>query len=72
MVRKNARKVRAYMQREATEHVDWDTNECSATGLAEDAAEEFNLWGPAPEYEIPEWVLKIALEVATTEEVEIQ
>jgi len=64
MNRKIKQKTRAYMKREASNHVDLTTGECCETSLAEDAADALDLYGPAPDFEIPEWVFELAFEVA--------
>ena len=61
-------RIRNYMNTEAKEHVDLDTAELNCTTLAEDAAKHFDLYGPAPNYDIPEVVFELAFELSVREE----
>jgi len=55
--------VKAYMREVYDEHVAPLTGEGNATLLAEDAAQVLDLYGPAPEYDIPDVVFEWAHEV---------
>lgn len=44
--------------------IDPKTDEVNLTGLGEAACLNFDLYGPAPDYEIPEILFEIAVEVA--------
>ena len=59
----NKREVAAYMRREIGDHIDI-TGEANTTAMAEDAADEFSLYGPTVDCEIPEWVYDLAVDVA--------
>lgn len=61
-------KVRAYMHQEVEELTDFYTGEINATALAEDAANFFNIYGPPPSYDIPDWVFEYAADIADKHE----
>jgi hypothetical protein len=57
-------KVRNWMRREVLNYLD-DCNEINCTKLAEDAADEFNLYVDDPEEgTIPEWVFDMSFQVS--------
>jgi len=55
--------VKAWMREHAVRHVD-SCGELDLTGLAETAAEEFEVYLPDPDATIPEWVFEMATTVA--------
>lgn len=56
------KKVRAWMTQHVDEYVD-ECNEYDCTKLAEDAAQEFDLYEDNDTFTIPEWVFDLAVEV---------
>lgn len=56
-------KAVVYMFDSAKEHVDPKTGELRLTSLAEDTCDEFDLYGPAPEFDIPERLFELAFDV---------
>ena len=64
-------KTRAYMHQEVRRHVDPYTNEVNATALAEAAASLFDLYGPEPDYDIPDWVYECARGIADMHEAKL-
>jgi len=56
--------VLTWMRNAAPNYVDRMTGEVNATGLAESAANNFNLYENRTDYPIPEWVFDLAAEVA--------
>ena len=55
--------VYQYMRGRTFAHLDRATGEVSATGLAEDTADAFDLW-VGDEADIPDWVFELAAEAA--------
>ena len=55
--------VKAWMREHARHHVDL-CGELNLTGLAENAADEFEVYGADPDATIPEWVFDMASDVA--------
>lgn len=53
-------KVKRWMENNRSEYID-DCNEVNYTGLAEGAAQEFDLYEDNEEATIPEWVFDLAL-----------
>ena len=56
--------VRVYLNNIVENYTDAYTGEVNCTEMAEEAAMTFNLYGPEPECEIPEWVYLYAVDVA--------
>ncbi len=56
-------KVKRWMQQHVRDHVDRQTDEVNNTSLAEEAASEFNIYEDNRDYEIPEEVFDLSLEV---------
>lgn len=56
--------VRVFLHQIVGDHTDPYTGEINCTMMAEEAALMFNLYGPAPACDIPEWVYEYAAEVA--------
>ena len=61
------RTVKEYMRSVLKEYTSPWTGEVNTTLLAEDACNEFNGYGPAPEYDIPEEYFEWAFEVDEAE-----
>ena len=57
-------KVREYLQTRSSYWTDPKTGEVNCTALAEDAALEFDLDDGPPEYNVPEWLFDLAVEIA--------
>jgi hypothetical protein len=71
--------VKRYMQAEVYEeqgyrgpYIDPTCLDVNTTALAEAAAYEFELYGPAPDFEIPEEVFELAMVVGEHVEAEIK
>ncbi len=58
----NRATVKAYMLSCADEHID-NCGEVDMTNLAEDACQNFNAWGPYPNYNAPDEFFDWAFEV---------
>lgn len=58
--------VRVYLNNVVEDRTDTYTGEVNCTEMAEEAAMTYNLYGPGPEYEIPEWVYEYAVDVAAS------
>lgn len=56
--------VRGWMKNNCWQYVDL-CNEVNCTRLAEDAAEEYNLYVDEVDFEIPEWVFDLASDTGT-------
>ena len=54
-------KIKRWMQRNVTPHIDNSTGEINYTSLAEEACQEFDLYGK--DYSIPEELFELALEI---------
>ena len=55
-------RAKSFMVKNLEEYID-QCNEIDCTKLAEDAANEFNIYEDEINYEIPEWVFDLAVEV---------
>jgi len=60
--------VRIFLHQIVKEYTDPYTGVINCTMMAEEAVDQFDLWGPAPEYAVPEWVYDYAAEVAEQHE----
>jgi len=58
------RQVRDYMAAALYTYLDQETNEIDTDALAEDAADHFELYMDAVDYDVPQWVYALAGEVA--------
>jgi len=56
--------VRVFLHQIVGNHTDPYTGEVNCTTMAEEAALMFNLYGPAPARDVPDWVYDYAAEVA--------
>ncbi len=56
-------KAKQWMLRNISDYVDRMTGEVNETGLAEGAAQEFDIYGPPPDYEIPEELFDLSFNV---------
>jgi hypothetical protein len=61
-------KIRQYMRQEIEDHRDPVTGEVCPTGLAEDACQHFDDYGPGPDFEIPEVYFECAHEISEIDE----
>ena len=58
-------KTKRWMEQNVKDYVDRKTDEVDATGLAEAAANEFNIYENQQDYDIPEEVFDLAVDVST-------
>lgn len=60
----NRARIIRWMGRHTGDFVDPTCNVLNSTALAEAAASDFDEYGPAPDYEIPEWIWETAAAIA--------
>jgi hypothetical protein len=60
--------AKCWMRQHVASHVDRVTGEVNHTALAEECACALDLYGPGPDYPIPEWVFEIALDILAPNE----